>query len=90
MDKTFSIEVGQVVKSKAGRDEGTILLVLEIVDETYVKVVDGRRRKLQNPKKKKIKHLSVYRDKIDMDVENFNDSYIRKSLVDYNLRKGRV
>ncbi|EFI41396.1 MULTISPECIES: KOW domain-containing protein [Peptoniphilus] len=84
MDKTFFIEVGQVVKSKSGRDAGLIFLVYEILDDSYVYIVNGSNRKLNNPKKKKIKHLIKYNGKVDLQVENFNDSYIRKALKNYN------
>ncbi|WP_138160065.1 KOW domain-containing protein [Peptoniphilus catoniae] len=84
MDKTFFIKVGQVVKSKAGRDAGTVFLVKEILDKSYVAIVDGKVRKLSKPKKKKLKHLIIYKDLIDIDKSDLNDSYIRKSLKDYS------
>lgn len=49
--------VGQYVKSKAGRDKGRIFLVLEIIDQNYVLIADGDLRRLEKPKRKKIKHL---------------------------------
>ena len=60
MDSTRDITVGQVVKSRAGRDAGNVFLVLEIVDDKHVLIVDGDKRPLEKPKKKKIKHLMVY------------------------------
>ena len=51
------ITVGSIVYSRAGRDEGRYYMVLEIVDGSYVTIVDGCVRKLAKPKKKKIKHL---------------------------------
>lgn len=48
--------VGQLVRSKAGRDKGTDFVVVK-TDNSYVYVADGRMRKLENPKKKKIKHI---------------------------------
>lgn len=84
MDKTFFIEVGQVVKSKAGRDIGEIFLVYEVLDDNYVLIVDGKTRKLNKPKKKKIKHLMVYKDIVNLKVDNLNDSYVRKSLKIYS------
>jgi large subunit ribosomal protein L14e len=52
-------ELGTVVLSRAGRDEGRYFVVVGRVDSQYVLVADGDLRKLQNPKKKKIKHLDV-------------------------------
>ncbi len=90
MDSTSDITVGQVVKSRAGRDKGNIFLVLNIVDEEHVLIVDGDLRKLDNPKKKKIKHLTVYNTvlpelkyKLDNDLK-INNAYIRKLLEPFN------
>lgn len=81
-----NIEVGQVVKSKAGRDKDKIFIVLDIVDERYVYIVDGNIRKLDKPKLKKIKHLSLYNKvfkevpyKINNNIKLSNE-YIRKLL----------
>lgn len=89
METTTDIKVGQVLKSKAGRDKDKLFVVLSIVDESYVIVVDGKIRKLENPKKKKIKHLSLYNSVID-DLSSekanneINDAYIRKALAPFN------
>ena len=53
------VKVGQVVESKAGRDRGFRMIVYNIIDNKYVTVVDGRHRKIENPKKKKLKHLHL-------------------------------
>lgn len=50
--------LGQIVCSKAGRDKGKYMVVVEKVDSEYVKVCDGQTRSIENPKKKKIKHLA--------------------------------
>ncbi|MBP2024929.1 KOW domain-containing protein [Peptoniphilus stercorisuis] len=84
MDNTFSINVGQIVKSKVGRDAGRIFLVFKVIDDDYLYLVDGSLRKLDNPKKKKIKHLIIYKDIVNIDVENLNDSFLRKALKPYN------
>ena len=57
MKSTFSL--GDLVLSKAGRDGGEIFLVVD-VDDDYVKIVNGKHRKISNPKKKKIKHLERF------------------------------
>ncbi len=50
---------GQIVKSKSGRDKGGVFFVVEVLDG-FVMIADGDRRKLENPKKKKVKHLQPY------------------------------
>ena len=44
---------GQIVKSKSGRDKGDVFFVVEVIDDDYVLIADGDRRKSENPKKKK-------------------------------------
>lgn len=50
---------GLVVRSAAGHDKGGFFIVLEVVDEQYAIICDGKRRSLEHPKKKKLKHLFV-------------------------------
>lgn len=50
---------GQIVKSKSGHDKGYIFFVVEVLDD-FVMIADGDHRKLENPKKKKVKHLQPY------------------------------
>ena len=54
---SFPMEVGRVVFSKAGRDQGHYFVVVDVIDEDYVAIANGCQRKVDNPKKKKIKHL---------------------------------
>lgn len=84
MDNTFSLLRGQVVRSKKGRDEGKVFVITEIIDDDLLFLVDGKLRKLDRPKKKKVKHLYIYKDVIDLDVKDLNDSYIRKKLLPYS------
>lgn len=84
MDNTFSLFKGQVVRSKKGRDEGEIFIILDIIDDKYVYLVDGKLRKLCKPKRKKVKHLYIYKAVVELDVENFNDAYIRRVLLSYS------
>lgn len=86
MDTTFGLQKGQVVKSKAGRDRNRVFVILDIVDDSFVLIADGDLRKLDSPKKKKIKHLIVYntilKEFINMLKSNkkINDATVRKLL----------
>lgn len=90
MESTSDIEIGQVVKSRAGRDKGRIFVVVDILDDKYVLIVDGDLRKLDHPKKKKIKHLIVYNTVLNeikgkiKNKEKINNAYIRKMLAPFN------
>lgn len=48
-----------VVRSKAGRDKNGLFYVLDLQGD-FAFIADGRRRKAENPKRKKIKHLSYH------------------------------
>ena len=52
----MDIVAGSLVYSAAGRDKGREFLVLS-VEENCCFVADGKVRKTENPKKKKMKHL---------------------------------
>lgn len=58
----MDIEIGQVVRSKAGRDKGRYFIVVALEDEQYAFIADGVLRKVENPKKKKLKHLDITND----------------------------
>ncbi len=50
-------EIGQIVRSKAGRDKDRWMLIVGI-DGDYVFLADGDLRKISRPKRKKIKHIT--------------------------------
>lgn len=50
-------QIADLVVSLSGRDKNRIFMVLEVLDSNYVLIADGMLRKLEKPKKKKVKHL---------------------------------
>ena len=52
----MNFSIGDIVISKAGKDKNKHFAVLEI-DENFVMIANGRRRKAECPKRKKCKHL---------------------------------
>lgn len=56
-DYVLEIDPGQVVYSRAGRDIGKLFVIVGIIDENHVLIVDGDYRKVEQPKKKKLKHI---------------------------------
>ena len=50
---------GQLALSLAGRDKNRVLMIVEQLDENYVLIADGQLRKIDNPKRKKLKHLKL-------------------------------
>lgn len=51
--------LARLVRSKAGHDKGTALVIVAVLDEEYVLVADGKLRSAEKPKKKKLRHLEV-------------------------------
>ncbi len=58
MDADDRIGLGQIVRSKAGRDKDRYFVVVGFEKEHYLYIADGDLRRVDNPKKKKIKHLA--------------------------------
>lgn len=86
-----SVLPGQVVVSKAGRDAGKKFVVVSIINEIYVQIADGELRKIEKPKKKKLKHLRITHyviDHIRQSLENnirVTNAEIRKALNEITL-----
>ena len=84
MKEPFTFEPGRVVESVQGRDKGNFFLVLEEAGG-IVMVADGRRHKLENPKKKKTKHLRAKPVLLDLKALRpeggaLQDSDLRRAL----------
>lgn len=52
----MEIGVGSVVYAGAGREKGGLYLVVGL-DGDYLLIADGKRRRVQTPKRKKQKHI---------------------------------
>ena len=98
MKEPFTFEPGRVVESIQGRDKGSFFLVLEAA-EGIVRIADGRRHRLENPKKKKTKHLRAKPVLLDLKALRpeggaLQDSDLRRALEangfaeERSLRKG--
>ncbi len=55
--KRWPVEIGSIVISTAGRDEGRRFIVIEELDDDFVMVANGQLRKMDRLKKKRRKHL---------------------------------
>lgn len=82
----YTVEVGRVAESIAGRDKGRLFIIVSIVDEQYVTIADGDLRILERPKKKKLRHLKLrpetlkpIADKLSSGLKVF-DAEIRSAL----------
>lgn len=70
-------ETGMLARSKAGHDEGRVYVIMD-TDDAYVYLVDGKLRTLQNPKKKKKKHVQIIKNKYD--IAEADDVKIKRIL----------
>lgn len=78
----MDISRGSLVYSRAGRDRGTLFLVIATEGE-FVYLTDGDTRKVVKPKKKKLRHINKTNTVLKLDFENISDSDVRKALAEY-------
>lgn len=69
--------IGQIVRIKQGREAGQFAIVIEVIDDKFVMLADGDKRKYDRQKKKNINHIEA----ID---------YISPEVRDSLLKTGRV
>lgn len=74
------IPVGTIVKAKAGRDKEGFFVVVKSEDK-WVYIADGKRRKVENPKKKNPLHITVTNTVLSHSMDTNRN--IRKSLRDF-------
>lgn len=90
METTKELLIGQMVKSKAGRDKNRFFLVLDIIDENFVLLVDGDLRKIDSPKMKKVKHIAKvnkYCSNLSIEFNNgrsITDEWIRREMINWD------
>ena len=84
----MDIEAGSLVFSVAGRDKGGLFIVLRRQGE-YCFIANGRGRRVEKPKKKKLKHLkgvgeitASLKSKIELG-EMPTNTEIKKSIREY-------
>ncbi len=67
---------GLIVKSLKGHDTGRIYLVIALLGDDFVLLCDGKYRRIDNPKQKRIKHLEIIGEITPL--AELTDSSIRK------------
>lgn len=80
----MKLNKGLVARSIAGRDKNNFEVVIGF-DKDYVLICDGKRKTLDNPKRKNLKHLQF--TNTILDGENISsDKLIREALKEYNKK----
>lgn len=64
-----ALKVGQIVLITKGSDAGQYAVIIKILDERFVVLADGDKRKYDRPKKKNIHHLEFF-DYVSPEVQN--------------------
>lgn len=77
MDENYRPRIGQFVQILQGRDQGKIALIIAVLDERFVLIAEGNKRRFDKPKKKNVKHLALYDE-------------ISEEVVSSMLQNGRV
>ena len=78
MDRNY---VGMLAESKAGHDKGLVYVIID-ADGTYVYLADGRIRTVENPKKKREKHVQLI--KAEHDITVFDNAAVKHMIKEYS------
>lgn len=85
--------LGHLVVSLAGRDKGCICAVVGYADdEGYVLIADGRTRKVERPKKKKLMHIKPLEPELPENTlpeSKLTNRFIREAVGEA-ARRGNV
>ncbi len=75
--------LGRYVWSNAGRDKDHLFIIIDIIDDYHVLVADGDLRRIDNPKKKKLRHLKVT-NKVSEEISQ--TVHLKKRLTNTDLQ----
>ena len=84
----MDISKSDIIESLAGRDKGKYFYVMD-VEDNYVLIADGKGRKLENPKRKKLKHVrrvSRTETRVALKIQNGDkvlNSELRRDLATF-------
>jgi ribosomal protein L14E/L6E/L27E len=74
-------KAGQIVKSLAGHDKDSLYMIVR-AEGNFIWAVDGMRHKLEDPKKKNIRHVQLIKQYVP-DEERNTDVAIQHFLKSY-------
>ena len=82
----MNIQKGSIVRAKAGRDKEEGFFVVLRLEGGFAYIADGRRRRVQKPKKKNLLHLAPTNTVIKGSPETNNE--IKRILNEFNSIEG--
>ena len=84
----MEIQVSDIVCSLAGRDKDKLCFVLGL-DEGYALLADGKGRRIEKPKRKKLRHVKYVASQSSRTVlklrsgDKVSNSELRRALADF-------
>lgn len=79
----MNYEAGMLAWSRAGHDKDTLYVIVKTEGE-YVYLSDGRLKPVDNPKKKKIRHIQIVRqipeELLGLNIVTIKNEEIRKAI----------
>ena len=81
----MQIEQGSIVKSMAGHDKDRFYVVVSLEGD-FAYIADGKVRKLESPKKKRLKHLSPTKSTVDLN-ETATNNKLKIALSEFNSER---
>jgi ribosomal protein L14E/L6E/L27E len=80
--------VGSIVISTQGRDIGRAYMIYNFIDSSYVNLVDGKIRKIESPKKKKLKHVKLFGEELVVIAKKINtEKIVHDAEIASSIRK---
>jgi large subunit ribosomal protein L14e len=85
---------GQIVQVLRGRDHGRHAVIVEVLDDRYVKIADGDRRSYDQAKRKNLLHLQLLNEVSPEVAESLRETgrvtngKLRHALARYQNNRG--
>ena len=79
----MDIAISNIVRSTAGRDKGDLFFVLA-TEGDFLLLADGKQRRLENPKRKRRKHVALVGESHSLVAEKIRSS---EKITNSELRK---
>ena len=81
----MQLQKGMVVRATAGKEQGGFYLVTALEGQ-FVSLADGRRRPLEKPKRKNVRHIAPTHTV--WETEGLTDRELRRRLHDFAAKGG--
>jgi len=86
----MDINVGSIVRVAAGHEKYDGCFIVVSVEGEYVEICNGKRRKIEKPKRKKLKHIGEVLGEspvVKSNGKSVTNRILRKELFPYNIER---